>query len=680
MEPLSFEGIKFWISKHVPPLIKLDVRKRKGEIVVLERDANICLVDHNEYVADPDRFYSYLWVKECLSKNARVDESRFLVAELRKSMPAASQTPAYAASRDVAPSSCSAYDTIQARKRTRTGFTNEDDRILVEWLREKADFSEGAKNGVKGNEIYKDLARQYPHHTFHSWRDRWVKKLSKIVEHDYVTKGKASRRVQQSLQAPVEPTSRRTVSAPVAAPNAPPPLTHDERVPFLSSIDMAIMRGTWKESRTGENKTQAAFFRSLAVQYPKVSIEQWEARYKRLRAWYEKVDTFDLEEDRLSERPSTAVDPPAMTNAASGDNQAIAASHDHNDNDGNDRNGDQSGDEDEDVEDGDVDFDASALLEEVSAQDGAQKQFLGFVDFFNANGGGYYIPRAFVIGGRLLDIWTLWTTVQDVTPDPKTRDWGRVARALSFDTAKHPAVQHELEIWYAHNMAEFEEARAEFEADEQADGPEAVIPSTQTELSAGAKRRLVEAFGGDGDEGEDEDENADGTSARTPIRSHDRKRAALASEVELPSDEEDDSAFERRSSAPAKTEAGRRKTVEPETQDFSYDQARNEDADEEDEDEGEDGGSRPGLQVTPLNRLPSAVGTIEAVPLSLPRRADSTGGTAVRESPSASASASAATPAPQASNRRSLPGWLTRSQAPIAQMMTSPEQPDTVRR
>lgn len=121
------------------------------------------MVDHNGYVAYPDKYYSYLWVRECLSRNAKVDESSFLVAELRKQLPAASQpaaTPStsYApAVRDPTPGSYAATQLVKGRKLGRTPFTNEDDQILIDWLRTEGCLVDGSKNGLSGNEVYKRL-------------------------------------------------------------------------------------------------------------------------------------------------------------------------------------------------------------------------------------------------------------------------------------------------------------------------------------------------------------------------------------------------------------------------------------------------------------------------------------------------------------------------------------------
>jgi hypothetical protein len=64
--------------------------------------------------------------------------------------------------------------TSTPKSRVHTPFTEEDDKELRAWVTKKA--NQGAPLG--GNAIYKELEARNPRHTFHSWRDRWVRHLS----------------------------------------------------------------------------------------------------------------------------------------------------------------------------------------------------------------------------------------------------------------------------------------------------------------------------------------------------------------------------------------------------------------------------------------------------------------------------------------------------------------------
>ena len=59
--------------------------------------------------------------------------------------------------------------------RAKVPFTEEDDQELVAWVTKKA--QQGAH--ISGNAIYQELEARNPRHTYHSWRDRWVRHLSR---------------------------------------------------------------------------------------------------------------------------------------------------------------------------------------------------------------------------------------------------------------------------------------------------------------------------------------------------------------------------------------------------------------------------------------------------------------------------------------------------------------------
>lgn len=66
------------------------------------------------------------------------------------------------------------------RSRVHRPFTEEDDQELTAWVTSKA--KQGAP--ISGNAIYQELEARNPRHTYHSWRDRWLRHLSKIVPDD----------------------------------------------------------------------------------------------------------------------------------------------------------------------------------------------------------------------------------------------------------------------------------------------------------------------------------------------------------------------------------------------------------------------------------------------------------------------------------------------------------------
>lgn len=129
-----------------------ELRDRGAAIVPLESQADLCIVDDARKNGPAgERYYSYKFVEESLKNNVLQDPEIYAVA--MKS----------AVDRKVGSSAV-------APKGSRTAFSRQDDQILYNWL--EPFRQSGGK--WKGNEIYKQLARQYPHHTYQSWRSRYM--------------------------------------------------------------------------------------------------------------------------------------------------------------------------------------------------------------------------------------------------------------------------------------------------------------------------------------------------------------------------------------------------------------------------------------------------------------------------------------------------------------------------
>ncbi|KAJ3098936.1 hypothetical protein HDU97_003573 [Phlyctochytrium planicorne] len=58
------------------------------------------------------------------------------------------------------------------KKRTRTAFSTEDDQLLIRRLADN-----GPNTALMGTKVYRELARDYPHHTEQSWRSRYIKEI-----------------------------------------------------------------------------------------------------------------------------------------------------------------------------------------------------------------------------------------------------------------------------------------------------------------------------------------------------------------------------------------------------------------------------------------------------------------------------------------------------------------------
>ncbi|KAF2438255.1 hypothetical protein P171DRAFT_437314 [Karstenula rhodostoma CBS 690.94] len=150
-----FAGKKFWVAQRVvsrPRYLDL-IRSNGGEVVLLEKKADYLIADHARHDCPPGSI-SYTFIDESIEKGELQDPEGHGAG--------LSEEPARA------PGSLS-----RPAKTTRNRYTLEEDRILYKWVND----SKNAGKLTSGNEIYKQLEKQHPRHTWQSWRDRYLKTL-----------------------------------------------------------------------------------------------------------------------------------------------------------------------------------------------------------------------------------------------------------------------------------------------------------------------------------------------------------------------------------------------------------------------------------------------------------------------------------------------------------------------
>ncbi|KAI4614356.1 uncharacterized protein J4E87_009577 [Alternaria ethzedia] len=152
-----FAGKKFWVAQRVASRKRLldDIKANGGEIVALEKKADYLIVDHARRDCPPGST-SYEFIEKSIKEGELQDPEDYTAG------------PPLGEARE-------AGSIHQPTKSGRTSYTAEEDRILSKWVRDAQ--SKGAS--ISGNELYKQLEAKYPRHTWQSWRDRWVKTLSK---------------------------------------------------------------------------------------------------------------------------------------------------------------------------------------------------------------------------------------------------------------------------------------------------------------------------------------------------------------------------------------------------------------------------------------------------------------------------------------------------------------------
>ncbi|KOS46343.1 hypothetical protein ACN38_g2674 [Penicillium nordicum] len=149
-----FQGARFWLSLTVPQRQRFKelIKQYGGTVVLMEKDADVKLVDHTRKDLPSDTF-SYQYVERSINKGRLED------LEAHRAGPSAPR-----------PMGASNIPT----KSTRAFFTLKEDQILFDWVEH---FGQEAGAPVQGNIIYQNLSELFPSHPWQSWRSRYTKHL-----------------------------------------------------------------------------------------------------------------------------------------------------------------------------------------------------------------------------------------------------------------------------------------------------------------------------------------------------------------------------------------------------------------------------------------------------------------------------------------------------------------------
>ncbi|OQE46129.1 hypothetical protein PENCOP_c001G05550 [Penicillium coprophilum] len=149
-----FQGARFWLSRTVPQRSRFKelIKQYGGTVVLMEKDADVKLVDHTRKDLPVDTF-SYRYVELSINKGRLED------LEAHRVGPSA-------------PRPMGAFNI--PTKSTRSFFTLKEDQTLFDWV---AQFEKEPGAPIQGNRIYQDLSELFPAHPWQSWRSRYMKHL-----------------------------------------------------------------------------------------------------------------------------------------------------------------------------------------------------------------------------------------------------------------------------------------------------------------------------------------------------------------------------------------------------------------------------------------------------------------------------------------------------------------------
>ncbi|KAG9667200.1 hypothetical protein KCU99_g10115, partial [Aureobasidium melanogenum] len=279
-----FANLKFFIVQRVPSrshYISL-VESNGGRVVKLEAQADYLIADHLRHDA-PAGALSYKFIEEAI-KQGQIpeDDSPFLAGRRKSTNPV---TTAVASS---------------SKKSTRTLFTDDDDKLLYKWVRRADD--QGL--AIQGNTLYQLLAAHNPRHTFHSWRDRYVKVLSarpptgwESYPDDNLPTFDTPTADLPSTALPRSTAVNRSVSRSASATKSPSKARSYN--PFTHEDDQELIAWVTKKAKAGASLNGNAIYKELQHRNPRHTYHSWRDRWVRHLSLRDPVD--EEEEDDLED-------------------------------------------------------------------------------------------------------------------------------------------------------------------------------------------------------------------------------------------------------------------------------------------------------------------------------------------------------------------------------------------
>ncbi|KAK3291368.1 uncharacterized protein B0H64DRAFT_349412 [Chaetomium fimeti] len=285
-EGTLFNGLKFWVAQRVPTRSSIleRIRNNGGKIVQLEKFADVLVADHARKDCPPGSV-SWKYINDCVTGGELVDIEDYRIHETK------------------APS-----------KGIKVPYTKLDEQILVTWVRR-------AGSDLSGNEIYKDLAKKYPHHSWHSWRDKWVKNMSLLGEDQLppVLEELPPRRTQPGSGPQTAPDTP-------APPAKPTPATRDVKTSsgrnhtpvrkprnfFTDEDDKILAKYVADRIKAGEKPNGNLIYQDFQKKHPHHGWHSWRDRWVRHLSLRDPSHLSALEEEPAVE-PSRAHTHPAIS-------------------------------------------------------------------------------------------------------------------------------------------------------------------------------------------------------------------------------------------------------------------------------------------------------------------------------------------------------------------------------
>ncbi|KDN72022.1 putative Rap1 Myb domain-containing protein [Colletotrichum sublineola] len=437
-----FNETSFFVTQRVPDrktILDL-ITQNGGRIVKLDKHADMIIADH----ARPDcpaKSLHWKFIKDSVDNGAVQEIDKYLIHQSPTALRPVGSSRSLALSAPL--------------KGTRTPFNAADDAILAKWVLSQP------INKRSGNEVYKELEEMNNRHTMQSWRDRWVKKISKLPQPALDSLIASAPDIQHSIPSSTPISSRHPEIAQTGRRRSPGPATpavaqlSTAKTPLAkaatheaenTSHSMAAWRKHWTETlkpSLDENFEENLLPKELSTNNP---ISQPDTAYSgqssRRNEQARQSDTFPITQTSETVAPLVS--------------KTIA----------------------EEV--------PSTQKPETQVDDGASQavsreyffeQLKGFWEFRELNGG-----TDSKINGRPIDPWRLWQVVRDQYQQGGVEiSWEVAAKSLDFQSE----AARLLEQYYTKYLKEFATKGVLDEPDPESEDDDKASQSAEDELDLG---------------------------------------------------------------------------------------------------------------------------------------------------------------------------------------------------
>jgi len=233
-----------------------DLKQDNGGILTRDMDtADVRIADHvrTRGRSAPENSVSYKFIEQSVKKGALEDIDNHRITGIVRN-PAASTRPSHG---------------------KKTPFTGSDDQILSNWVAKK----EQEHAALTGNKIFQELEAVCPHHSWQSWRSRYVSYKNLLPKPKLSAPEPAVRVAASHKHAPAPPRNQR--AAPAPASSRPQP-AGTGRVKFTEDDDQLLLQYVHEAREVGKPTSGNKIYQELAEEYPHHSWHSWRDRYVRI--------------------------------------------------------------------------------------------------------------------------------------------------------------------------------------------------------------------------------------------------------------------------------------------------------------------------------------------------------------------------------------------------------------